>query len=1222
MTEPNQRTVRISWTPDFDGNSPILKYIIQRREVSEIGELLNSQPLLIKINSHQFTEISGPLPDNLQNWITELSNIPANQSFANIKNLKAATSYQFRVSAVNRVGEGYPSEPTKTISLPHEAPSGPPVSFMGSARSSSEIIAQWQPPIEEHRNGQILGYVLRYKLSGYKESPYTYTNISNEAQRNFLIQDLITWKDYIVQIAAYNNMGVGVYTEGARIKTKEGIPEAPPSDVRVNVFNSTAVVVSWKPPNPQQINGINQGYKIQATRALRDGSQEVVDLKVAPNLINPLAEQNCTMGSLRKFTSYNITVLCFTHPGEGISSSPIEIKTQEDVPDEVSSLQFVGVSDRELTMKWSEPFDKNGILTGYQVRYNIKDSLDTKVVNLTAHENKLQVTQLKALTHYWFEVVAFTSKGSGVPKSALIQSGIEPVLPEPPTTLALSNIEAFSVVIQFDPGFDGNSSITKWIVEAKTARNDVWSKMFEVSDPDASTLTVSGLSPYTQYKLRIIAKNIVGESEPSEPTKDFQTLQAKPKHAPYNVTVRAMSSSELRVRWIPLQQAEWFGNPKGYNITYRLKEDLEVLEPVYALIEDSTSNSFVLKSLEEWSLYEINVTACNEVGQSLESPPAIERTREAVPSSGPLNVEANATSSTTIVVKWSDVPKKAQNGQIEGYKVFYGAPGSGHFGIPVLQKSIPNNKTFTTTLTELKKFVIYHIQVLAYTRLGDGTLSMPPIRTQTYEDTPGMPSNVSFPDVSFTTARIIWDVPEESNGEILAYKVTYSLNDSNKLDFSREFSPLDRTYRASNLLPERFYRFTVTAQTKIGWGAQTANVLVFTTNNRELPQAPTAPKISRSQIQSQQITFSWTPGRDGFAPLRYYTVQFRENEGNWATLTERIDPNSNSYTSLNLKPFTKYQFRIRAINDLGASPYSKESDEVTTLPAAPAFPITGLKVVPITTSSVRVEWVPLKKNLWNGDSDGESGYRIVYQPIDDFGSKILSDVPKKDVMGIDQKGAILKDLTQDQNYEIVVYPVNSQGLGPPSTPPIVFYVGEAVPTGEPQEFEGAAVSSTEVRLKWKAPNHAAQNGDLLGYKIFYLVTNSPQPFEEGYKIEEEIEVVPASYNSHSLVFLDKYTEYQIQMLAFNPAGDGPRSRKVTIRTLQGLPGVPMNLTFSEITMNSLKVSWNPPKYRNGDIIGYIVTYETTEDNEKFSKQVKQKVTETELVIHNLEEEVA
>lgn len=214
-----------------------------------------------------------------------------------------------------------------------------------------------------------------------------------------------------------------------------------------------------------------------------------------------------------------------------------------------------------------------------------------------------------------------------------------------------------------------------------------------------------------------------------------------------------MSSTELRVRWIPLQQVEWFGAPKGYNISYQMKEEVIGLNQSTDsfLIEDPTSNSYILKNLEEWSLYEIIVTAVNEVGQSIESPPAVEKTREAVPSSGPLYVEANATSSTTIVVKWSEVPKKSQNGQIEGFKVFYGAPGIA--GISVLQKTITNNKTFTTTLTELKKFVTYHIQVSAFTRLGDGALSVPPIRTQTFEDTPSFPSNVSFPDVSFTTGK-------------------------------------------------------------------------------------------------------------------------------------------------------------------------------------------------------------------------------------------------------------------------------------------------------------------------------------------------------------------------------------------------------------------------------------------------------------------------------------
>lgn len=60
------------------------------------------------------------------------------------------------------------------------APSGPPVGFVGSARSSSEIITQWQPPLEEHRNGQILGYIIRYRLHGYNNSPWTVRNITNE----------------------------------------------------------------------------------------------------------------------------------------------------------------------------------------------------------------------------------------------------------------------------------------------------------------------------------------------------------------------------------------------------------------------------------------------------------------------------------------------------------------------------------------------------------------------------------------------------------------------------------------------------------------------------------------------------------------------------------------------------------------------------------------------------------------------------------------------------------------------------------------------------------------------------------------------------------------------------------------------------------------------------------------------------------------------------------
>jgi len=120
---------------------------------------------------------------------------------------------------------------------------------------------------------------------------------------------------------------------------------------------------------------------------------------------------------------------------------------------------------------------------------------------------------------------------------------------------------------------------------------------------------------------------------------------------------------------------------------------------------------------------------------------------------------------------------------------------------------------------------------------------------------------------------------------------------------------------------------------------------------------------------------------------------------------------------------------------------------------------------------------------------------------------------------------------------------------------------------------------------------------------------------------EEIEVVSASHTNHNLIFLEMYTNYSISILAFNPAGEGPRSDPISVKTLQGIPGPPANLKFGEITMNTLKVSWDPPVKPNGEILGYIVAYETAEQDENYSKQVKQRVSERFLFIHNLEEEI-
>jgi protein sidekick len=166
-------------------------------------------------------------------------------------------------------------------------------------------------------------------------------------------------------------------------------------------------------------------------------------------------------------------------------------------------------------------------------------------------------------------------------------------------------------------------------------------------------------------------------------------------------------------------------------------------------------------------------------------------------------------------------------------------------------------------------------------------------------------------------------------------------------------------------------------------------------------------------------------------------------------------------------------------------------------------------------------WTPLPKEDFNGDPQ-TGGYIIEYRELSDFPSPLHS-YPRVQLKGIYVREHNLSDLTIGKNYEIIVIPFNSQGNGPPSRP-VSVYVGEAVPTGSPRSVKAEAVSATEVRVSWRPPKADQQNGDLSGYKIFYHAA----PLNA--KNLEEIEVISASDTSHSLIFLEMYTNYTISIL--------------------------------------------------------------------------------------------
>ncbi|XP_069123043.1 protein sidekick-like [Argopecten irradians] len=1173
VLQSDLRAVNLTWQPGFNGYAPIIRFIIQYRQVRYVpGEGIKDGPE--------------------EGWITYPESAPSDNNWYVVSGLRPARSYQFRVSAVNSMGEGAKSQakPVPPISMPEQAPSGPPKGFFGSARSNSSIMLQWQAPDEDKWNGDLLGYTIRFKLADYPSASYQLRNATIWPLTSYELTNLIIFQEYEIQIAAFNSQGVGVYTSSIRVATMEGTPDAPPRDVRATTVNSTSVEVSWLPPDAAYFNGVNLGYKV-FMQGMTD-AEPSLRLRVAPDPNNPVGTQTAYIHDLKKYTNYTVKVTCYTSKGNGPFSSIVAVMTEEDVPGQVGSLSFANILDISLKVIWTPPTEINGILLEYKLEWVKRNSTETAdFIDLQKIFNDYTIRGLSPSTNYTISVRAKTAKGYGPPRSADIQSGVPPEQPTAPINLGVSNIEATSVLLQFIPGYDGKTSITTWIVQGQQNDNTTWGEVYRISNPGATSLTVLNLRPFTEYRLRMIAVNIVGPSLPSQPTRKFQTLQSAPSVPPDNVTVRAQNATALRISWAPLSKSEWNGAPRGYQLFYKLKQS-----SVYAQIDlNMDRDNHFLNGLEEWMEYQVRMKAYNDVGSSGFSPITTERTRESTPSDGPQNVRAIPASSTSINVSWSDVPALAQNGLISGYKVQYESFVENI--LPVMQ-DVPGNQTYSVVIQGLRKFVSYQVQVLAYTRMGDGVLSKPPRTVKTFEDKPGPPVLVWFPQVTYTTAKVLWSPPLEPNGIVSGYMVSYRIKNMNTITNSSELPSTQYEFTVATLQRETYYVFSVTARTHLGWGTP-AEVLVYTMINRTIPDRPSLPSIT-SEVGPRSVVISWQPAFDGYGPLRNYTIQYRSENGDWSTTPETVPPELNSYKVTGLHPNTRYWFQVAATNDVGRSPFSDESSPVMTLEALPEGAPQNLVVVPLTTTSVRVSWQQPPTQTWNG---ALLGYVVQYKQVD---MNSYQETPAD----FRQYSKILEQLTIGVNYEIRIIAFNSKGNGPPSTPTIV-YVGEAAPAAAPTNIVIQAENSTELMVSWQPPPPDKQNGDLSGYKIQYWMTADGSGTGVQIIVREKQALLQG---------LQIFANYSVTVQAYNLAGEGPKSNIFYGRTLEGFPEIPEYILFTNITLTSLNVSWAPPTEPNGVIIGYELTYSLQHSSEE-SRLVKLTVSGSRhyVVIDKVEE---
>ena len=379
--------IDLAWSPpDEDGGAPISGYRIE-----------------------VFTE-------GATGWAALLEDTRTSTTEYSHTGLEPASTWTYRVSAINSAGYGNPSTMARATTEP-DVPA-PPVDLTATANGTSRIDLAWEAPAYDG-GAPITGY--RVEVSENSGASWSVLVADTRSTTSvFPHESLSPASTRHYRVSATNRAGTGAPSATAFATTDATVPD-PPTRLDASARDHSQIDLSWQTPAFDGGSRIT-GHRIEVSE---NAGLDWRDLVANTGSTNTTYEH----AGLPPATTRHYRVSAINQLGTGSPSNVVSATTDATVPDPPRDLVALATSPTRIDLVWRAPvYDGGAPVTSYRVEVSADGDRWTDLVPSTGQTTSSYAhTGLSPGTTRFYRVSAINVAGTGLPSGVAAASTDDPL---------------------------------------------------------------------------------------------------------------------------------------------------------------------------------------------------------------------------------------------------------------------------------------------------------------------------------------------------------------------------------------------------------------------------------------------------------------------------------------------------------------------------------------------------------------------------------------------------------------------------------------------------------------------------------------------------------------------------------------------------------------------------------------------------------------------------